>query len=277
MTFTVLGASGYIGSCFVRHLRRGGGNCFAPSRDDDRVFDRPLGHVVYCIGLTADYQRRPLDTVAAHVCVLADLLRRARFDSLLYLSSTRLYDSRAGSAADAPCREDDDLLLNPHNPRHIFDLSKATGEALCLGAGETVRVARLACVYGGDLERDNFLHGVLRQAIGRKSMRLATSPDMARDYIHMDDVAALLRAIATRGRHRIYNVASGANVRNRELLAAIGRATGCAIAATREGGDAAPRIGVERIAAEFDIRPRPVLDAIPGLVAACAAPAVAAP
>ena len=79
-TFTVLGASGYIGSRLVAHLQAQGHTVWAPTRGDTEVFARPLGHVIYCVGLTADFRTRPFDTVDAHVGLLAEVLRRAQFD-----------------------------------------------------------------------------------------------------------------------------------------------------------------------------------------------------
>jgi len=64
---TVLGGSGFIGSHVARHLRRLGVACDTPARDDESIFSRPLGHVIYAIGLTADFRARPLETVEAHV------------------------------------------------------------------------------------------------------------------------------------------------------------------------------------------------------------------
>lgn len=83
-TLTVLGATGYIGSRLVAHLQAQGHSVWAPVRGDAEVFTRPLGHVMYCVGLTADFRTRPFDTVDAHVGLLAEVLRRAQFDSLLY-------------------------------------------------------------------------------------------------------------------------------------------------------------------------------------------------
>ncbi len=97
-TFTVLGATGYIGSRLVAHLQAQGHTVWAPARGDAEVFTRPLGHVMYCVGLTADFRTRPFDTVDAHVGLLAEVLRRAQFESLLYLSSTRVYMGAASHA-----------------------------------------------------------------------------------------------------------------------------------------------------------------------------------
>ena len=63
-----------------------------------------LGHAVYCIGLTADFRRRPQATMDAHVGVLGEVLRHGRFDSFLYLSSARLYRNAKTGAEDAAIR-----------------------------------------------------------------------------------------------------------------------------------------------------------------------------
>src|SRR5437868_14664917 len=87
---TVLGASGFIGSHIVRELEQRGEKYYAPAKVET-IWDKDLGNIIYCIGLTADFRTRPFDTVEAHVCKLNELLKRGRFDSLLYLSSTRVY------------------------------------------------------------------------------------------------------------------------------------------------------------------------------------------
>ena len=51
-TFTVLGATGYIGSRLVAHLQAHGHAVWAPARGDAEVFTRPLGQAVI-----ADVQR----------------------------------------------------------------------------------------------------------------------------------------------------------------------------------------------------------------------------
>ena len=89
--FTVLGADGFLGRVVVRHLRAAGHNVLAAGRDQGIPFHRPLGTAIYCIGLTSDFRVRPLDSARAHVSVLVDCLENAEFDSLLYLSSTRIY------------------------------------------------------------------------------------------------------------------------------------------------------------------------------------------
>ena len=89
---TVIGAFGFIGRHLSRHLQRQGFDVHEASRDERSWPDGSLGHVFYCAGLTADFAQRPHDTVDAHVALLDRVLRQQRFASLVYLSSTRLYD-----------------------------------------------------------------------------------------------------------------------------------------------------------------------------------------
>ena len=271
---TLIGAEGFIGSHLRRRLQRDGWDCRASPRDDPGLLRRPLGTVFYCAGLTADFAQRPHDTVRAHVALLNEILASARFDALVYLSSTRLYDSLPGIAAD----EDSGLLLNPAQPRHLYDLSKALGESLCRHAGQgRARVARLACVYAGAEDADGFIGNLLRRlrqhqasAAGRgdgAALEIDTSAHVWRDYVHIDDVLDALLHIATGGSQAAYNLASGVNVSNAQLFQRLGQLAGCEIRATRsQRMPCAAPVSIARLRAEFGWQPVPVLDMLEPLV-----------
>ncbi len=257
---TVLGAGGFIGAHLVRHLENLGIAHQAPARDEP-LTGRALGRVIYCIGLTADFRDRPIATVDAHVGRLSELIATCAFESILYLSSTRLY-LRSLSAA----HEDDGLVFHPAQADDLYGLSKAAGEALVLSLGARGRVARLANVYGPG-QANTFLASLLSEAQQGGTLTLETALDSQKDYVSIDDVVELLVRIAGEGRHRIYNVASGTPVTNRDLVRVIGKLTGCVV----EVSPAAPTmifppINIERIRAEFDFVPRSLLDDLPGLI-----------
>lgn len=223
MNFTVLGGSGFIGRRLVQYLREGGAPVYAPPRQEsgddlDSVLGHELGHVFYCIGLTADFRQRPFDTVETHVCLLRRLLQYGRFDSLTYLSSTRVYLGAAST------REDEILPVQSGNADHLYNLSKLMGESLCLHSGRNARVVRLSNVYGPDFGSGNFLSAVLREAAATGRVLFQTAAASAKDYVALDDVVRWLPEIATRGRERIYNLASGSNVSNQEIAAALEQA-----------------------------------------------------
>jgi nucleoside-diphosphate-sugar epimerase len=260
---TIIGARGFVGSHLVKHLIARGKTPYTPARDNSGIFAKPLGHVIYCAGLTADFQARPFDTIEAHVSLFARLLKEAHYDSVTYLSSTRLYDS--GSKLG---REGDTLALNPNEPRHLYDLSKALGENLCITSGKAnVRAARLACVYADDLSAELFLHRVLWAARKVRHARFEVAPDAARDYVHMDDVTAALLAIAERGRRPIHNVASGVNMTNADLFKLIRRIDGCQLEATLPpAGHPDPVVDIAALKADFGLEPRLLETYLPTLL-----------
>jgi nucleoside-diphosphate-sugar epimerase len=245
--FTVLGASGFIGGRVCARLRALGIEYFAPERDQP-VAGRTLGSVIYCIGLTANFRGRPLETVEAHVTRLLALLHECEFDSLLYLSSTRLYRSSALSAS-----EENALEMEPLLGDDLYNISKAMGESLALHCGRRARIARISNVYGDDFASDNFLSSVIRDAVSQGRVILRTSPDSERDYIGIDAVVDGLLQIASHGRHEIYNLASGVNVSNRVLVDRLHAITECAVEFLPNAPRLSfPRIRIERMKAEFD-------------------------
>jgi nucleoside-diphosphate-sugar epimerase len=263
MTFTVLGASGFIGSRIVRALGERSLAYRAPTREDD-LRGMPLGHVVYCIGLTADFRRRPYDTVRAHVCHLLSILEHADFESFLYLSTTRLY-GKVGSAS-----EDVSLMVDPQDPGDLYNISKLMGESVCLATDRpNVRIARLSNVYGDDFSSENFLSSVIRDAVTMGRVTLHTSHPSAKDYIGIRDVVQLLPRIAREGRQRIYNVASGMNTSNAEILAVVRQQTGCEVEWAESAETISfPPINIDRIRDEFDYTPSSIVDSLGDLIGA---------
>jgi nucleoside-diphosphate-sugar epimerase len=266
----------------VRHLRAAGQPVYAPRRAVPGVFDHDLGHVIYAIGLTADFRSRPIDTIEAHVSALAEVLRCARFESLTYLSSTRVYGGATHGHEDGP------LVANPCDPGDLYNLSKMAGEALCLSQPDSsVRVARLANVFGTDMDANaqpsqNFLAALVREATDRGTVVLRSAPDSAKDYVAIEDATRALHRIALDGQHRLYNVASGVNTTNADIAAALRAATGCLVKVA-DGAPCItfPLIDVTRIGTLFPSddpwMPASVLDRLPEIVSARrAAPAAAA-
>lgn len=262
MKFTVLGASGFIGSHLAAHLRQQGYDCFTPERNDPAIFTEDLGHVIYCIGLTADFRQRPFDAVRAHVCVLADVLEKARYESFLYLSSTRVYQKAQST------NEDTMLQVDPQDFSDLYNLTKLTGESLCFATGRpTVRVARLSNVYGADFTSDNFLSSVISDAVERKRVLLHTSLDSQKDYVSISEVVNVLPRIATSGKYRVYNVASGRNVSNRDLFERLQALTQCSVDVNGEALTVKfPVITAERVNNEFGFASQTLPDSLDNLV-----------
>jgi cephalosporin hydroxylase/nucleoside-diphosphate-sugar epimerase len=257
---TILGSSGFIGSHLVRYLRENGIEHQAPARHE-RLTGRDLGHVIDCIGLTGDFRERPLDAVDAHVSKLVEVVRNAKFESILYLSSIRLYRGSSGVA-----RETDELRFNSANFEDIYTLSKATGESVVLALGGRGRVARISNVYGVE-QRESFLGTIIQEALREGTITLRSSLESERDYISINDLVPLLIRIATSGRQQIYNVGSGENITNRDVTAAISKLTGCSVAVVPGAPTTGfARIDCSRVREEFGFAPGRVLDDLSLLV-----------
>lgn len=250
---TVLGASGFVGSHLVRKLKDLNLGCYSPDREE-KLPRRNLGHVIYCIGLTGDFRSRPFDTVEAHVCKLREVLVHCEFDSLLYLSSARLYGGGLQTNEEAK------ICVNPLRPNDLYNISKAMGEALVFSSDKRTRVVRLSNVYGDDFTSDNFLSAIIRDAVLRKKIVLRTSFDSEKDYISISDVVDILIRIATNGRGRIYNLASGRNTSNFDLSETVKSLTGCEVEVAAGAKRVAfPKMNIKRIKEEFDFTPLSVL------------------
>ena len=271
--FTVLGAHGFVGQALSQWLRARGHEVHTPARQlpPAELSASLHGHVVYCIGLTADFRSRPWDTVDAHVGVLRHLLAEGRFASLTYLSSTRVYLGGNAGHEDAP------LTVRPEAPDQLYNLSKLMGESLCHAAHrpeKPVRVVRLSNVVGGDLTSDNFIYALLREALATGAIQLNSSLNSAKDYIALADVTRMLEHIASHGRARCYNLASGQQTRHGEIVQAIAALTGARISVTPDAPRMDfPAIDIRRLREEFGFAPQPPLDGLAALLPATPTPA----
>jgi UDP-glucose 4-epimerase len=239
-----VGAAGFVGARLTKRLRAEGWDVYAPRKGDPELLSRDLDVVFYCAGLTADYDRRPFDTVEAHAGLVSALIQAGRFERFVYCSSTRLYDGQR----KAEIHEAEALVIDPADPRRVYDLSKALGENLTLArSGGRGAVARLSNVYDWGDASPGFLSEWLIAARRNRELTLQSSPNIARDYIHLDDAVAALMAIAEQG-HGIYNVAAGRLTTNAEICRSF-EARGYGV---RFSGDAnpppPPSVSVARLA-----------------------------
>lgn len=257
--FTVIGARGFIGGRLAAALRARGDSVYAPARGETELFEQDLGLVFYCAGLTGDFHVRPFDTVEAHVGFLAQVLKRGRFERLIYLSSTRVYDSLGEAGGD----EADRLVFDPAAARNVYDLSKALGENLTLARSDgRGAVARLSNVFDWTGDAGGFLSDLLGQARREKMIRLpASAPGAVRDYIHADDVTRGLVAMADGRAEGIVNLASGRNLSNRELAEVFERAGWTLTLGEDRPVAPAPRCATERLS-QLGVSPRDPADVI---------------
>ena len=261
---TVFGADGFIGSALVAHLRATGRPVNAITRRNLPMFlaaQPEAGDVIYCLGLTADFRSRPLDTAEAHVGLLARLLAAIQFRSFLYLSSTRVY-ARCETA-----REDVAIPVQPNSRSDLYNLTKLAGEAICLSDNRnTVRVARLSNVFGAGMHRESFLGQILAEGAATGSVMLYQSLRSAKDYIAITELVPALINISKNGAARLYNIACGVNTTHDAIARVLSEALGWHVMA-RDNATAVrfPRIDIGRLTMEFAAPRNTILDELPQL------------
>lgn len=262
MKFTILGAAGYIGSNILRALEKSGHEVHAPGRNElpDPV---NAGHIIYCIGLTSDFRTKPFDTAEAHVSLLNRILRDHTFDSLTYLSSTRVYIHSAGKEVS----EEDRITIDPMNPDDLYTLTKLTGERLCLSSGKNTKIVRLSNIFGGDEDSGNFLADIAGKINSGTEVVFHTSLTSAKDYLFIDDAARLVIDIAAKGKQKIYNVASGYNTSNGEIVNELRKKTDFSFRVDPGAKEIIfPVISTARIKNEFNFQPGQVTEHISTLI-----------
>jgi nucleoside-diphosphate-sugar epimerase len=209
---TVLGSGGFIGSSLVKKLKEKAITYNAPPRGEE--LSQNMGHIIYCIGLTADFRRKPFETVEAHVCLLNKILEKAEFESLTYLSSTRVYIN----SKEKEVFENTPITISIDDPDELYTLTKLTAERLCLSSGHNAKVVRLSNVYGADYSSENFITDIIKKIQAENFIKFFTTPASAKDYISVDTLCDLLIRMAVKAKERIYNVASGENVSNADII-----------------------------------------------------------
>jgi len=144
------------------------------------------------------------------------------------------------------------------------------GEALCHAANRRerpIRVIRLSNVVGGDINAENFICNLLRSALASGNVQLGSSIDSKKDYIALSDVTRMIELIASHGVESCYNLASGIQISNHEVIRAITSLTGATVIVEKNAPTIEfPQINVDRLKKEFGFTPSPVLASLASLM-----------
>lgn len=264
MQYTVIGGKGFIGTeiCFL--LERAGHDVFIPEKNDEELFDKNLGIVIYCAGY-GDCTSNPFKVVESNINSLVNIVERGDFKKLIYLSSTRLYMEKSSSL------ETDDLLISSTDKRRLFNLTKLVSEELCLLSKKNITIVRPSNVYGMALKSPLYLPSITRNAIVEKRIDMYVSKQYAKDYVSVEDVAdAVYRlTLCENLEHKIYNIASGINVSSFQIAEILEKHTGCEVVwhdLDFSNEEKFPTTSVQLISDSIRFLPSSVLDDLPLMI-----------
>ena len=212
----VTGASGFIGRALCARLEHAGAEVLrVPSNAVAALHAMPEA---VCVHLAANGDAQDVENRYAQrrdeATTLARQLLQKKFRRVIFASSAHVY----GDAEQAPRSEESALL-----PTTAYGRLKAELEKLFSQAGHAR--ARISNVYGVGMSVNNVFSRILRQLQSgdRAQVRNLAS---VRDYIHVDDVASALAALALGTPAGVFNISTGRGASVGELAALIARACG---------------------------------------------------
>lgn len=252
MTYTVLGANGFLGSHLKAKLQQQGYEVYAPDINSksnvlDVIRGKKLGSIIYCVGITSDFRQRQGELLSSHAVLPQEILNHCDCESFTYLSSTRVYKNSAVT------EENSAISLNPSNPDDIYEISKIAGESICLLFPRT-KIIRLSNVVSPLDISTNFISSIFNDVRQNKTIELRSSLESAKDYITLSDVLELIMKISKDG-SGLYNVASGFNISNGELIAILEKLNIPFKADNHSSPLIFPQISVQKIKDQFDFKP----------------------
>lgn len=160
-------------------------------------------------------------TVASTVELLEWLRQEVPQARLVVASSAAVY----GAGHDGPIAED-----APSTPYSPYGFHKSMMEQLCRSYGAThgIRssVARLFSAYGPALRKQLLWDACLQLHGGSATLALGGSGHETRDWVHVEDIAAILPALAQRATPDapVVNVGTGAGTPVRDIAQALAAA-----------------------------------------------------
>ncbi len=143
----------------------------------------------------------------------------AGVERVVYASSAAVY----GEPCSLPVRED-----HPARPLSVYGASKLAGESYCIAFHSVYGVETLILRYfnvygpGQNVEYAGVIQKFVERVSAGRPPIIFGDGSQTRDFIHVFDVArANVRALSSRVKHGIFNIASGRKISIRELASMI--------------------------------------------------------
>jgi nucleoside-diphosphate-sugar epimerase len=261
--FTIFG-QGFVGKNLSLFLGKKNYDIFKPKKFKYK-FKKNLNHVIYCIG-NQNWLKDPKLTYETNLSIMVKILFNNKFKTFTLISSTRLYFANAKDKTT----EDDLIKINTSSKNYLYNSLKITAENLCLSLdNENIKVVRISNLFGDNFTNQAYiLPTLIRDSINKNKIGLEISRNSTKDFIHVDDAFDALVKVISKGRYRLYNIASGQNIKINEILKVIKKITNCKIHYKKNLKTIKePKININRIRKEFNFKPKiNLINSINGLI-----------
>ena len=249
-SFTIFG-QGFVGTNISIFLKKKKCKLFIPKKGKYK-FKKNLHNVIYCIG-NQNWLKDPEATYNANLAMVPKIIFNNKFDSFTLLSTTRLYFANPRTKTS----ENDPININSNNKNFLYNSLKIAAENLCLTLNnKNIKVIRMSNLFGDNFTNQAYILPTwIRDSIINKKIDLYINKNSTKDFIYVDDAFDVLLKIIKKGKHRLYNVASGKNIKLSKILKEIKKITNCRINYTNTSNIVKePKINIKRIVNEFNFK-----------------------
>jgi nucleoside-diphosphate-sugar epimerase len=243
--YTIFGHTGFIGEEIAYHLKKTKNEVFLPKRNQI-IFKRNLGDIIYCVG-SDDWKSNKKKGYESNFGHLQKIIFLNKFKSIIFLSTTRLYiNSKFDTSENTYIKSHSD------NENNYYNILKLMSETLLLNFHKNTKIIRLSNVFGFNYRSPLVLPTLIKDAIKESKLNITININSTKDYISIKDVISLILKIKKKSKYRIYNVASGKNLKLKDLANIIKKETGCKIILkSQKKIIKEPKININRIKKEF--------------------------
>ena len=141
---------------------------------------------------------------------ILDKVNPRHINKIIYTSSSSVYGSI-----------NDHNYLNDTNNRQLYSSTKLLNEITlnnyCQKNDIQLIVARLFNMYGPN-ENFSIIHKLIESINNKKTITLYNNGDAVRDFIHVDDVCKVYRALLTTKKSNIYDIGSGLGTKIKDVV-----------------------------------------------------------
>ena len=249
-SFTIFG-QGFVGTNISIFLKKKKYNLFLPKKGKYK-FKKNLHNVIYCIG-NNNWVKDPKGTYDANLGLVPEIIFNNKFDSFTLLSSTRLYLGNS----EGETSENNPININSNDKKFFYNSLKLAAENLCLSLNnKNIKVVRMSNLFGDHFKNNALILPTwIRNSVKYKKIDIYISKNSTKDFIYVNDAFDVLLKIIKRGKHRLYNVASGKNIKLSKILKEIKKITNCKINYTHNSNVVKePKVNIKRIINEFNFK-----------------------
>jgi len=146
---------------------------------------------------------------------LLECFRNAKYGKMVHISTDEVYGHLGFN-------DDSFTESTPIDPRSPYAASKASSDLLCLSYINTfdcnISITRCCNNYGPNQHSEKFIPTIIKSLSKNKKVPIYGEGLNIREWIHVYDHNLAVWAVATKGKNEVYNIGSGLEFTNIELV-----------------------------------------------------------